>query len=239
MANVLMVNQLLLLSIQNNNHMKNNYNNSLILLITLILIALVIVAQNLSQYEKTEINILNLTSKNNYLCDTTNLKFSKSGAVIQRKIQTSDSTYIIEFLDSYYGYVSDIIQYTNNKLDGLEQTFAPNGVIIHQIQWKNGVIVGTEQFFYEDGSIDWSRQYDTLGVLHGDLIVYFRNGVIQSKLPFVQGKKNGTGYYYAQDGGLLRMYTYLNDTLKKIEYLENGIIEKVEYPNIFEPYFDN
>ena len=60
--------------------------------------------------------------------------------------------------------------------------------------------------------------------------------MIQSKLPFANGKKDGTGYFYAPNGELLRVYSYLSDTLKKTEYLEDGIIKNVEYPNIYDPY---
>ena len=216
--------------------MLNKYYSAWILLISFSIITLVLYAKDLSLQDSSKLKNINKFDNNYYSSDTTSLKRSKSGNIIQRRIQTSDSTHIIEFIDSYYGYISDILYYTNNKLDGIEQTFAPNGVIIHQIPWKNGIIVGVEQFFYEDGNIDWSRQYDTLGVLNGNLIVYYRNGMIQSKLPFANGKKDGTGYFYAPNGELLRVYSYLSDTLKKTEYLEDGIIKNVEYPNIYDPY---
>ena len=99
--------------------MLNKYYSAWILLISFSIITLVLYAKDLSLQDSSKLKNINKFDNNYYSSDTTILKRSKSGNIIQRRIQTSDSTHIIEFIDSYYGYISDILYYTNNKLDGI------------------------------------------------------------------------------------------------------------------------
>lgn len=188
--------------------------------------------------ETPRINTFARDFQSNLKVDTTILKTNARGEVIKRKIQTSDSTFIIQIIDSYFGYISDILPYTHNKLEGLSQTFSAEGNVIHEIPWHDGKIVGTENFYLEDGRLDWSRQYDSLGLLHGNLTIYYNTGSVKSYQPFEWGKQNGIGCSFDLFGNLKYKYYYVHDTLKKIEQFEDGNIVKFEELNKYDPYVE-
>lgn len=180
--------------------------------------------------------LIDSTIKYTVYPDTIILERNLNGKVTKFRINYSDSTYIICWKDGVYNYISDIHPYRNNKPHGLQQTYAPNGVLIHETPWVAGKIVGVERFWNDDGTLDWTRSYNDLGLLSDSIVTYYKSGIISSVLPFENGMLNGAGKAYDTNGNIRQISYYHFDTLKRREYYKDNILVNDSILNIYDPY---
>lgn len=86
--------------------------------------------------------------------------------------------------------------YTNNgKLDGIKQTYYPNGQLTEELTYQEGVLQGPNNFYSEEGVLIKKLAYSN-DELHGPAEYYDASGNLTIKGQYVRGKKHGLWRYY-------------------------------------------
>ena len=83
-----------------------------------------------------------------------------------------------------------------------------------------------QQLFYDSGDI-WYTSYYLLGLKHGEQLSFHRNGRLQSKVEFINGKKNGYCFFFYDNGGIYEIHFYKMGEIdgESIVYDEEGNIK--------------
>jgi antitoxin component YwqK of YwqJK toxin-antitoxin module len=138
------------------------------------------------------------------------------------------------------GVVSSEGRLVNGRPEGYWRTYYPSGELRSEGDRVDRKLQGVWTFYDEAGrpasTIQYdadkkngpSIRYDTLGVImseetyENDLRVgiaryYHSNGTLHKEVPFVEGKEEGRGYEYAEDGRLVAMLQYGAGMLRKRE----------------------
>ena len=92
-----------------------------------------------------------------------------------------------------------------------------------------------------------SETYDDRGLLQGDQLVYYDNGVLAEKTYFLNDKKEGVSEIYSLKGVVLKHFNYSNDILHgfsksyngKGELLSQGQFKKGKKTGIWSYYKNN
>lgn len=83
------------------------------------------------------------------------------------------------------------------------------------------------------GFISIDKYDDSKSAFDGECISYFKNGKIQYKNQYANGKPNGEHCEYSEDGLVIRQYNFVNGKLSGLytEFLEKGAYIQAEYVN--------
>jgi serine phosphatase RsbU (regulator of sigma subunit)/antitoxin component YwqK of YwqJK toxin-antitoxin module len=119
--------------------------------------------------------------------------------------------------NKYYDNDSIEIQFNskNNKLTGDFKLFYPNGKIKSFGNWipKTGKFAGPLKLFDETGRLDKELEFDSIGILNGNQIVYYPNGMIAVLARTKNGLFHGQNLVFTDDGKVMIQRIYENGKL--------------------------
>ena len=110
---------------------------------------------------------------------------------------------------------------------------------------RNALITGVLQSKYKDGG--WAEFEVKDGVRNGFYLQYFKNGIIEKRLTFVEGRAHGQGIEYFENGSVSIIQNH-KDGLKEglaTSFYENGKQHSIShYQNgkregVYQSYFDD
>lgn len=132
---------------------------------------------------------------------------------IKYKISNNKEEYTKIF--NYYdnGIVKEILQYQNNKLNGISYSYYPNKKIEREISFKNDIQDGIAKVYYENGSLRQETTYQK-GKIEGLNKSYYKNGKVQVEGNFKNNKADGPAKFYYENGKL--NFTLINKKGKPI-----------------------
>jgi len=86
-----------------------------------------------------------------------------------------------------------------------------------------GVLVG---YFNKDQGMKCTMTYRE-GLLDGERILYYKNGIIKSRETYAEGRKDGVTYHYYDTGQLMSKINYVagKKNGEKVHYHKNGDIK--------------
>ena len=123
-----------------------------------------------------------------------------------------------------------IIQYKEDKRDGLYMEFDKQANLIKKIEYKNDSIHGGNYAWDKNGRATTKQEYKE-GMLDGKSVIYTDKGFIQEEAEYKAGKRHGitTWYLYGEkmQGPKYVMYTYQDGKFEGVQetYYENGNIK--------------
>ena len=123
-----------------------------------------------------------------------------------------------------------IIQYKEDKKDGLYLEFDKQANLIKKIEYKNDSMHGGNYAWDKNGRITVNQEYKD-GMLDGKSVIYTDRGFIQEESEYKAGKRHGitTWYLYGEkaQGPKYVMYTYQDGKFEGVQetYYENGNIK--------------
>lgn len=101
----------------------------------------------------------------------------------------------------YYHQESDSImmleEYKNDKLNGIQKTFYPNGQLAENTEYSKGEKHGKSLIYANNGQVTKDLSYKD-GQLHGSAIYYNVNGEKVMEGSYSEGRKSGTWKYYEE-----------------------------------------
>ncbi|HIF39727.1 MAG TPA: hypothetical protein EYQ74_01340 [Planctomycetes bacterium] len=115
-----------------------------------------------------------------------------------------------------YHLASDVVQakgvYDQGRRNGLWETFHPNGQLATSCTHEGGFKEGVETTFGPEGHKVSSVEHRR-GIIHGLSESWYPDGVLQSRGPLADGRRNGTWIYQRPDGtpNLVWSGTYKDD----------------------------
>ncbi len=117
--------------------------------------------------------------------------------------------------------------FDNGLQEGESQFFYPNGNIHSIQQFKNSIWHGEQRFWYADGSLKTSMRY-LQGELDGPVRLYYPNGALQRELHFSRGKRHGIERMWSLAGTLILEAEFDMDrpSGKASEWHSNGQLAK-------------
>ena len=123
-----------------------------------------------------------------------------------------------------------IIQYKEDKRDGLYLEFDKQANLIKKIEYKNDSMHGGDYAWDKNGRMTSKQEYKE-GMLDGKSVIYTDRGFIQEEAEYKAGKRHGitTWYLYGEkmQGPKYVMYTYQDGKFEGVQetYYENGNIK--------------
>lgn len=123
-----------------------------------------------------------------------------------------------------------IIQYKEDKKDGLYLEFDKQANLIKKIEYKNDSMHGGNYAWDKNGRITVNQEYKD-GMLDGKSVIYTDRGFIQEESEYKAGKRHGitTWYLYGEkaQGPKYVMYTYQDGMFEGVQetYYENGNVK--------------
>lgn len=123
-----------------------------------------------------------------------------------------------------------IIQYKEDKRDGLYLEFDKQGNLIKKTDYKDDLIHGGSFDWNKNGRISKKQEYKE-GQLDGKSVIYTDKGFIQEESEYKEGKRHGITTWYLneekQQGPKYVMYTYQDGKFEGVQetYYENGNIK--------------
>lgn len=121
-----------------------------------------------------------------------------------------------------------------NNQSGKIEAYFPNQKPSALLTVKNAKFVGAYKKFYENGQLQFLKNYDSKGVGQGKYEEYNENGQLLEKGEFACGERTGERKIYYSNGKLKNHYNYLNGSLqgKCFIYNKDGSLqEEKEYFN--------
>jgi antitoxin component YwqK of YwqJK toxin-antitoxin module len=109
---------------------------------------------------------------------------------------------------------------------GLHEGFHSSGVKSEESHYKNGILIGEQIFYYENGQIQEVRNLDDKGSFSGPYKSYHENGHLKSEGQYVSGAMNGKWKFFYRSGNIKEIVHFRNNVENGpfIEYHENGKI---------------
>ncbi len=132
-----------------------------------------------------------------------------------------------------YGYLDKMYDFdTNGKIDykyisdkgtGKYLLKYNNGNTLHELNYVNGLLEGTEKKYYADGKLSKAGEY-LFDSREGMVKNFFENGKLQSIYNYDLGNCDGAGSSYYKNGNLEEASNYKDDDMEGTYkyYLENG-----------------
>lgn len=109
--------------------------------------------------------------------------------------------------------------------DGTWETFYPNGNLETRLNYYDGVIVGKQEYFFENGNPKELKQYNTQNQKDGTWKTWFENGKQESQVNYSSGVMAGENKSWYENGNL-RDSGYYNYKSQKdgtwMYFYENG-----------------
>jgi antitoxin component YwqK of YwqJK toxin-antitoxin module len=122
------------------------------------------------------------------------------------------------------GSVKEMVRFKGSLFHGIQREYHDNGLIKREVRWENGKRDGVTREWYKNGNLyfegywtmgkqdgDWKYLYNSesqdimrhehwdLGKKEGDVKIFYKNGVLKSKIPFLNGLEHGTSKYWNDD----------------------------------------
>jgi antitoxin component YwqK of YwqJK toxin-antitoxin module len=131
---------------------------------------------------------------------------------------------------SYYdtGEKEWVQEYVNGVKNGFIRRYNKAGILIQSGTQKNGYVTGFYEWFYNDGKLWYTNNYDQYGKKTKEEKVYNTKGQLIYVYTFSNGKKNGLYNIFFETGNLWGEGNYDNDKLngKYTVYYPNGKIKE-------------
>ncbi len=132
---------------------------------------------------------------------------------VQYKILNNKEEYTKAYDYHDNGIIKEILQYQNNKLNGISYSYYPNKKIEREISFKNDKQDGIAKVYDENGSLILETTYKN-GKIEGLNKSYYKNGNVQVEGNFKNNKADGPAKFYYENGKL--NFTLINKKGKPI-----------------------
>jgi len=86
------------------------------------------------------------------------------------------------------GEIQQIINYSNDTLDGISMNFYQTGTKEWVTIYTKGIKTENEKQYYQSGALKLSKPY-SYGLIHGQIVEYYEDGRIMSIDEFNMGKR--------------------------------------------------
>ncbi|MDD2983798.1 MAG: hypothetical protein PHQ74_10460 [Crocinitomicaceae bacterium] len=135
------------------------------------------------------------------------------------------------------GFIERIENWKNYQRQGTWQWFNQNGIQTHQVDYDKGLKVGKEIYWDNQGNktseVTFVIQVEngiSKSVSHG-LQKGWKNGVLISETPYVNGLRQGLHKEFYPNGNLKEERNFVNDSLsgKYFNYYEDGTLQREYY----------
>jgi len=100
-------------------------------------------------------------------------------------------------------------EYRNGNLNGACIKYHDNGTIASKGEYLNGKKTDTHQYFYQNGGIQFSDNYNSSGELHGSSYSLNDNGELLWSVQYINGKPTGVGLIF--DNGIVVGQSFYED----------------------------
>lgn len=111
------------------------------------------------------------------------------------------------------------------RRESYEKKDLKSGVVylIGEEEAYTGILIG---YFNKDQGMKCSMTYKE-GLLHGERVLYYRNGIIKSRESYANGHKDGVTYHYYDTGQLMSKITYVagKKNGEKVHYHKSGEVK--------------
>lgn len=110
--------------------------------------------------------------------------------------------------------------------DGLWKDYYPDGELLSELTYKNGVVEGFYKSYFKNGKLKINNDVKA-DKIHGKAREYFLDGTPNAETDYVEGKKQGKSIVYYPIGTVKYDITYLNDEVDGpvTEYYSNGTVK--------------
>lgn len=110
------------------------------------------------------------------------------------------------------------------KKQGLTTMFYPSGKKFMESYYENGVLVGEQKLYEENGAVKEVRHYDKEGVMDGKFQAFYPNGKPKQEGLYVKNVMSGEWLSYHENGSLKERVLFVNGVENGafIEYHPNG-----------------
>lgn len=125
--------------------------------------------------------------------------------------------------------------WNGNFKNGLEKIYNEIGGLQEEIPWVNGVVDGVvkeyykhEAFFNDTGKLKWEVPYKN-GKKHGTEIGYYNTGEVETKINWINGKRDGNGAFqsFFKSGKIKQITNFKNDKeISEKVYYEEGQLKQ-------------
>lgn len=123
---------------------------------------------------------------------------------------------ITAFYDN--GNISRQMEYRNGVLVGTNKAFYYSGQLENEILNDNGNYNGSFTEFYADGKKKTEKEY-IQDHLQGKVKIYHENGKLKEETNYVNNRREGDSFHYDSTGKLIKKEEYLNDEVFSSEVL--------------------
>ena len=145
---------------------------------------------------------------------------SKHPVIIKTFYKNSDSLYAQFFTLS--GKIETEGVLNGRKRIGNWKYFYPDGTVMSEESYKNGLLEGVQTIYYKDGKVTEFSTYKN-GLLEGVVSKYSSKGILIEELTYVEGKLNGVAKYFELNGDLKETGRYKNGLrIGQWEYYMDG-----------------
>jgi len=110
-------------------------------------------------------------------------------------------------------------EYTEGKLNGIEQKFYPDGRVAEELTWKEGMKNGVWKQFFRNGQLKSTATYHD-DRLDGVYTAYFSNGKIQVEGAYRNDLPNDEWKRFDENGKLLSTIRYVAGVIDNPEEVE-------------------
>lgn len=88
--------------------------------------------------------------------------------------------------------------------------YDPYGMVVSEGEMNGKTYIGAWKYYQRNSQqLLIAEHYNTTGVLHGERIVYYKNGQIAEQNYYKDGVLDGEALWYAKNGALIKKYMYV------------------------------
>jgi len=114
-------------------------------------------------------------------------------------------------------------EFNVNDNSAFVRFLSSRGKVISEGKMVGKFYVGEWKYYHnESDKIMTLEHYDEKGLLQGEKLVYYKDGVIAERANFVDGKLQGESKWYSVKGVVLKAFIYDNNELHGIAKYYNG-----------------
>lgn len=112
--------------------------------------------------------------------------------------------------------------YKNNRQEGIEKIYFPNGQVDGEFNYKDGIHDGIFKYYYEDGTLKQEGTYVN-GKIEGVLNSYYPTGTLKEEVAHKNGLTQGVFKEYNENGTIKAEGEYTSKSGQ--EDLEHGLFK--------------
>lgn len=139
-------------------------------------------------------------------------------------------------------YPSGIIKSEGNRvnflLDSIWKFYSEEGILVISYSYKEGKKNGLKKTYDAKKGILISDENFIDDVKQGESVTYFPNGAIKSRANFIEGKEEGIGYEYNEEGIIQSIIEYKYGFVRKIEKI-NRTDKNGWKQGVWKDFYDN